>query len=153
MLRGLAANADQIYWARMQRSPTHYRDSRGGVLLIGDAASGFFPSLGQGAGAAIEDACCAASVLLGALAKNERRGGAIDVAACTALVDSLRRARRGFVADLSDLHTAHMVRGGRDALDAFERDEWRADGGRRRLTQLWTDYPRAKASFAAAYAL
>ena len=30
MLRGLAANADQIYWARMQRSPTHYRDSRGG---------------------------------------------------------------------------------------------------------------------------
>ena len=47
VLRGLAANADQIYWARMQRSPTHYRDSRGGVLLIGDAASGFFPSLGQ----------------------------------------------------------------------------------------------------------
>ena len=153
VLRGLAKNADHIYWARMQRSDTHYRDARGGVLLIGDAASGFFPSLGQGAGAAIEDASCAANVILGALEKQKSRGGSIDVAACTQLVDRLRRDRRDFIADLSDVHTAHMIEGGRDALDAFESEEWRAERGRKALTQLWAGFPLAKDSRAAAYAL
>ena len=153
VLRGLERHADKIYWARMQRSSTSYRDQRGGVLLIGDAASGFFPSLGQGAGAAIEDASCAASVLLGALERRRKRGGRLDVAACTALIDQLRRERRDFIADLSDVHTAHMIEGGRAALSAFEDEQWRADAGRRSLEMLWTGFPRARDSHAAAYAL
>lgn len=153
VLDGLVAHADEIYWARMQRNPTHYRDVKGGVLLIGDAASGFFPSLGQGAGQAIEDACAAANVLLGAVEASQRRGGGVDIAACTALVERVRRERRDFVADLSDTHTTHMVEGGRKALETFEQDEWMAANGRASLERLWAGFPRATQAFEAGYAV
>ena len=106
VLDGIRRNADKIHWARMQRNPTRYRDAGGRVLLIGDCASGFFPSLGQGAGQAIEDASVAANVIRGALdaiASAEGSGqGALDVAATTSLIEALRYPRRELVADVSD---------------------------------------------------
>ena len=106
VLDGIRRNADKIHWARMQRNPTRYRDAQGRVLLIGDAASGFFPSLGQGAGQAIEDASVAANVLAGALdalSKAAAAGGgpaaaaALDVPAATSLIEAIRLPRRELV--------------------------------------------------------
>lgn len=149
-LDGLSSRSDEIYWARMQRSDTKYRDPGGHVMFIGDAASGFFPTLGQGAGQAIEDAVVAAGVLAGGTDHGSSGGDKkIDASVLTSLVEKIRYDRREFVADLSDDHAAHMAIGGRKALAEFD-ELWRSVGGQSDLRKLWTQYPRFSESYSEA---
>jgi len=63
MIEQIRTNVDTIHWARLQESPPLYAVPGGRVLLLGDAAHGMVPTLGQGATQAIEDACVAARLL------------------------------------------------------------------------------------------
>lgn len=63
MIEQIRNNVDSIHWARLQESPPLYALPGGRVLLLGDAAHGMVPTLGQGATQAIEDACVAAQLL------------------------------------------------------------------------------------------
>ena len=63
MIEQIRHNVDTLHWARLQESPPLYALPGGRVLLLGDAAHGMVPTLGQGATQAIEDACVAARLL------------------------------------------------------------------------------------------
>jgi salicylate hydroxylase len=63
MIEQIRSNVDSIHWARLQESPPLYALPGSRVLLLGDAAHGMVPTLGQGATQAIEDACVAAQLL------------------------------------------------------------------------------------------
>lgn len=63
MIDQIREHVASIHWARLQESPPLYTLAGGRVLLLGDAAHGMVPTLGQGATQAIEDACVAAQLL------------------------------------------------------------------------------------------
>ena len=63
MIDQIREHVASIHWARLQESPPLYALPGGRVLLLGDAAHGMVPTLGQGATQAIEDACVAARLL------------------------------------------------------------------------------------------
>ncbi len=124
MLDAMARHFAAIHWARSQTASMLWRACDDRVLLLGDAAHGMVPTLGQGATTAIEDAVLAAAIL--------RRGGT------PAGVEALRGARvdfvRRFSADASDtlLPNSDPVAGSL----AKTRPPFQA-----RLRQLWTDVP------------
>ena len=115
------------------------------VLLVGDAAHAFCPSLGQGASVAIEDACAAGALL---------REGARRGAPVTQMVDAvvtLRLPRVREIARTSRHHAIHLAahEGQQAALDAEVADWTGAEGGtmapgewRRALESMWKGYPR-----------
>ena len=92
----IKANADATHWARLQQSPPLYWLADGRVLLLGDAAHGMVPTLGQGATQAIEDACVAAQVLTRGLGEPGR-----DVRDLVRSIAALRDARIRFAMQLS----------------------------------------------------
>jgi salicylate hydroxylase len=97
--RLVAASDDQLHtlhWSRMQQIPTHFRDRRGRVLLVGDSAHAMVPTLGQGATQAIEDGC-AFVALMAARAGD----GKVDVRDLTAAYEALRGDRIEFIRKLS----------------------------------------------------
>ena len=115
------------------------------MLLVGDAAHAFCPSLGQGASVAIEDACAAGALL---------REGARRGAPVTQMVDAvvtLRLPRVREIARTSRHHAIHLAahEGQQAALDAEVADWTGAEGGtmapgewRRALESMWKGYPR-----------
>jgi 2-polyprenyl-6-methoxyphenol hydroxylase-like FAD-dependent oxidoreductase len=96
MCAKLRAMPDQIHWARLQESPLLRHTMQGRVVLLGDAAQGMVPTLGQGATQAIEDAVLAGAVLRGG-------GGAAQIAA-------LRDPRVEWVRRFSVASTDTMLR-------------------------------------------
>ena len=76
----------------------------------GDAAGAIYPSLGQGANLAIEDACAAATALR-AFARAAVRAGAprVDVPAATRAIEALRLPRRCAVQAMSRDHSQHVA--------------------------------------------
>ena len=68
----VCARASELHWARFQDTPARFCSDDGRVLFIGDAARAFCPSLGQGAGAAIESACLASTEIAKALGAYRR---------------------------------------------------------------------------------
>ena len=141
------ADAGDFHWERFQEAPARMRDESGRVLIVGDAAHAFCPSLGQGASVAIEDACAAGAIL---------RGGAeagMPIADMVALVERLRLQRVRDFARLSRHHAVHLAAhaGQQSALDA-EVADWtpgaeggtmEGDGWREALAVLWKGWPRA----------
>lgn len=87
MIRQIRDNIDSIHWARLQESPPLFRIPGQPVLLLGDAAHGMVPTLGQGATQAVEDACVAANLLASGLARTD--------ADIEALLDQFCAARDG----------------------------------------------------------
>lgn len=92
----IRANAAVTHWARLQQSPALYSLADDRVLLLGDAAHGMVPTLGQGATQAIEDACVAAQVLESGLRRGRR-----DVRALVRSVARLRDERIRFAMQFS----------------------------------------------------
>lgn len=153
MYETLTERTGAFYWARKQETDQRLVDRGGRVLLIGDAAGAIYPSLGQGATLAIEDACAAAAVLR-AFARAAVEAGAprVDVRAATRAIDALRRPRREEVRETSRRHALHVhaADGAAAALAAEVADWTGARGGgtfpegewRRRLAALWGGWPR-----------
>lgn len=92
MCRMIRAMPGQTHWARLQESPILRHTLGGRVLLLGDAAQGMVPTLGQGATQAIEDAVLGGAVLAA--------GG--DAAAVAALRDPRVDWVRRFSVDSTD---------------------------------------------------
>ena len=149
VLDALVAKADagDFHWERFQEAPAKMRDENGKVLIIGDAAHAFCPSLGQGASVAIEDACAAGAIL------REGAEAGMAVADMVALVEKVRLDRVREFARLSRHHAVHLAAhaGQQSALDA-EVADWTAgaaggtmegDGWRKALAMLWKGWPRA----------
>ena len=147
----LTHHAADAHWVRQQETDQRIVDDGGRVLLVGDSAGAIYPSLGQGANLAIEDACQAAAVLK-IFVREARAAGAcrIDVPAATHAIASLRAPRRNAVASISREHTFHFAaspRGGDFALAADAADWLGTDGGhfesgvwRARLRELWSGW-------------
>ena len=106
----LTDHAEQLHWTRKQETAQRIVDGTGHVLLLGDAAGAIYPSLGQGANLAIEDACAAAAVLR-SFARAAVSAGAdrVDVPAATRAIESLRLPRRSAVQSMSRDHAAHVA--------------------------------------------
>jgi 2-polyprenyl-6-methoxyphenol hydroxylase-like FAD-dependent oxidoreductase len=147
----LTRNADSLHWARFQDFPVQYTDQSGKVLMLGDAAHAFCPSLGQGATTSIEDACVASSELCAALHACEGRYEAMVSALPDVLAKiSDRQAERvAFIRDLSTQAGEHVRffsgdQDGQNALDddaAAWTDESHVSGWRRKVRRMWLGYP------------
>eukprot|EP01063_Lacrimia_lanifica_P004414 TRINITY_DN12472_c0_g3_i1.p2 TRINITY_DN12472_c0_g3~~TRINITY_DN12472_c0_g3_i1.p2 ORF type:complete len:617 (+),score=221.55 TRINITY_DN12472_c0_g3_i1:2-1852(+) len=92
----VSQNAKDLHWSRFQDVPVVYHDATKKVLLLGDAAHGFCPALGQGATTAIEDACVASHYLLSAL----KNGEGVSVA-----LDNIAKAQQERVSTIRDMST------------------------------------------------
>ena len=124
MLDRMAAGFDDIHWARSQTSTLLRRALGDRVLLLGDAAHGMVPTLGQGATQAVEDGVLAAAVL---------RGGGGPAA-----ISALRDERVRFVRDFSTEASDTMLPGSDPVAGTL------AKGGEAfqvKLRRLWTDVP------------
>lgn len=148
----LVQNAEKLHWARFQDIPVQYSDDSGHVLMLGDAAHAFCPSLGQGATTSIEDACVSAFELCAAI---KNGGGQRDVIAASlpATLEKIaarQKARVEFIRDISTEAGNHLrfQKGettGRSALDddaAAWLDETHASGWRGKARRMWLDYPK-----------
>lgn len=151
ILDALVENAERLHWERFQEIGARVVDWDGGegrVLLLGDAAHAFCPSLGQGANMALEDACAAGAIIQRAM---ELAGDdELDVFSVSKAVEAVRLPRVETVGAMSSYHAAHLAR--TDAL-AAEVEDWTADTGwQGALTYLWSGWPRpAKAAAAFAF--
>lgn len=96
LIDNICHHVDNIHWARVAEIEPAFRDKRGRVLLLGDAAHAMVPTLGQGATCAIEDACVTAAMIRDAV-----RAGAVSVPELTARISEARMARATFIMDLS----------------------------------------------------
>lgn len=99
ILEGIAAEKDDLHWARFQVSDFQWQDEAGQVLLLGDASHAMVPTLGQGATQAIEDACTAVDSLRYLYDPANRSG---SVSAALLHYRGRREARVQFCSDLSD---------------------------------------------------
>jgi salicylate hydroxylase len=107
----ICAHAPQVHWARMQEVAPLFSDGSGHVLLLGDAAHGMVPTLGQGATQAIEDACLAASQMRAHALGARRAKVAVDVPKLVQAIARKRAERVRFVMDLSLDATDTMLAG------------------------------------------
>ena len=158
LLDALVAKAEggDFHWERFQEATPRMRDERGHVLIIGDAAHAFCPSLGTGASLAVEDACAAAAILC----EGARAGR--SVAQMVAAVEQQRLPRAREFAQMARHHARHLAAqgdGGAAAALAAEVADWTpgATGGtlppgewRAALTRMWTGWPRAEEAAASA---
>jgi salicylate hydroxylase len=101
MIEQIRENVDTIHWARLQESPPLYALPDAPVLLLGDAAHGMVPTLGQGATQAIEDACVAARLLEAGLREPHAEVAAL-ITRFAALRDERIRFAMQFSLDASD---------------------------------------------------
>ena len=102
----MCRHAAELHWARNQEADPLFRDARGRVLIVGDAAHPMVPTLGQGATSAMEDAVAAVDALHGAL-----DAGRVDVPMVTQAVSDRREARVRFVQTLSWDSSGPMLAG------------------------------------------
>lgn len=124
MLARMAISFDDIHWARSQTAPMLRRACGDQVLLLGDAAHGMVPTLGQGATQAVEDGVLAAAILAGG-------GGPSQVAA-------FRDSRVSFVRDFSIEASDTMLPGSDPIAGTLAKAE---PGFQAKLRRLWTDIP------------
>lgn len=158
----LTEHTERLHWTRKQETAQRMVDGPGHVLLLGDASGAIFPSLGQGANLAIEDACAAATALR-TFVRSALESGfeQIDVPAATLAIEQMRLQRRCAVQSLSREHARHVFAeaGGERAL-AMETADWTGETGgrfprgawRAQLTRLWRGYPAQEDVAAAAAA-
>jgi salicylate hydroxylase len=106
MIDTICHNVGDTHWARMQEHDLLYGAPECGVLYLGDAAHGMVPTLGQGATQALEDAACAASIIL-----RQYSQGQHDVGQWLAAISAAREARMRFVMQFSLDATDTMLEG------------------------------------------
>ncbi len=111
LIDAVCANLGQIHWARMQEVTPLFADASSRVLLLGDAAHGMVPTLGQGATQAIEDACLAASQIRAHWLGARRAKVPVDVPKLVQAIASKRAERLRFVMDFSMDATDTMLAG------------------------------------------
>jgi salicylate hydroxylase len=111
MIETLCANVARINWARLQEVPPLYSDPTGRVLLLGDAAHGMVPTLGQGATQAVEDACLAAARRASGRGSARRAKVPVDVPRLVQSIAAKRDDRIRFVMDFSLEATDTMLAG------------------------------------------
>ena len=106
----LTHHAEEAHWVRHQETEQRCVDDGGRVLLVGDSAGAIYPSIGQGANLAIEDACVAA-VVLRCFAEAAVAAGAerVNVPAATRAIAAFRQPRREAVAAISREHALHLA--------------------------------------------
>lgn len=125
MLDRMAAGFADIHWARSQTTPMLRTLLEDRILLLGDAAHGMVPTLGQGATQAIEDGVLAAATL--------RRGGSpSDFAA-------MREDRVAFVRDFSVEASDTLLPGSDPVAGTRVKGE---PAFTAKLRRLWTDVPQ-----------
>ncbi|GHP08837.1 hypothetical protein PPROV_000757400 [Pycnococcus provasolii] len=145
VLDSVVEHADEMHWERFQEVLPRMLDDKGQVLLLGDAAHAFCPSLGQGANMAIEDACVAASMLLSGV----KQGASASQIAAAIAARRLPRVTR--VGELSAYHAEHLEGpGGCEVAMQREANEWLGEGDngvwRSSLRWLWSGWPRRHVS-------
>jgi len=96
LIDSICEHVDDIHWARVAEIEPVFTDTRGRVLLLGDAAHAMVPTLGQGATSAIEDGCVAALMIRDAV-----RAGPVNVTALLQGIGENRMARARFIMDFS----------------------------------------------------
>merc|ERR1711871_204046 len=148
----LTRNADKLHWARFQDIPVRYTDETGHVLMLGDAAHAFCPSLGQGATTSIEDACVAASELCAALdaSDGDREAMARKLPSTLEKIATRQSDRVSFIRDMSTEAGHHLrfqkgATDGRSALDddaAAWMDDEHPSGWRGKVRTMWLEYPQ-----------
>lgn len=111
MIDTLCANVPRIHWARLQEMPPLYSDPTGRVLLLGDAAHGMVPTLGQGATQAVEDACLAAAQIRAHWLGARRAKVPVDVPRLVRSIAAKRDERIRFVMNFSLEATDTMLAG------------------------------------------
>ena len=148
----LTRNADKLHWARFQDIPVQYTDETGHVLMLGDAAHAFCPSLGQGATSSIEDACVAAFELGAALdaSGGDREAMLRELSGTLEKVAARQADRVSFIRDISTEagHHLRFEKGAADGRTALDDDAaaWLDDGHhtewRSKVRRMWLDYPK-----------
>jgi 2-polyprenyl-6-methoxyphenol hydroxylase-like FAD-dependent oxidoreductase len=151
----LARNADKLHWSRFQDIPVEFADQSGHVLMLGDAAHAFCPSLGQGASTSIEDACLAGTELRLAVRKARASGAprsavASSVPTAVAQIASRQAERVAFIRDMSTEAGEHIRFGkaDRDGVNCLAEDvaAWtddeHASGWRDKVRRMWLGYPK-----------
>lgn len=152
----LTKNADSLHWSRFQDIPVEFSDATGHVLMLGDAAHGFCPSLGQGATTSIEDACLAATELIGAvrrttsLVASDRHLVIAELRAAVAKIGERQSDRVDFIGSISTEAGEHIrfLPGDVDGRGCLDDDAlaWTDDnhksGWRQKIRRTWLEYPK-----------
>jgi salicylate hydroxylase len=95
----------------MQEVDALFADQTGHVLLLGDAAHGMVPTLGQGATQAVEDACLAAAQIRAHWLGARRAKMPVDVPKLVRSIAERRAERIRFAMDFSLDATDTMLAG------------------------------------------
>jgi len=151
----LTTNAESLHWSRFQDIPVKFSDETGKILMLGDAAHGFCPSLGQGATTSIEDACLAASELIGALRQGkaaalDKPGLVGELRSAVARIGERQAERVATIRDISTEAGEHIrfqigAPDGRGALDDDARawtEDAHSSGWRDKMRHTWLGYPK-----------
>jgi salicylate hydroxylase len=111
LIDAVCASAAKIHWSRMQEVSPLFADASSRVLLLGDAAHGMVPTLGQGATQAIEDACLAASQIRAHWLGARRAKVPVEVPKLVQAIATKRVERVRFAMDFSLDATDTMLAG------------------------------------------
>jgi len=155
----LSQNADKLHWSRFQDIPVEFSDATGHVLMMGDAAHGFCPSLGQGATTSIEDACVAATELIGAVRRSvsqvdsNHKMVVAELRSAVANIKERQSDRVNFIGKISTEAGEHIrfLPGHTDGRGCIDDDAlaWTDDNHksqwRNKMRRAWLEYPKLEA--------
>eukprot|EP00475_Leptophrys_vorax_P007964 TRINITY_DN150_c0_g1_i1.p1 TRINITY_DN150_c0_g1~~TRINITY_DN150_c0_g1_i1.p1 ORF type:complete len:479 (-),score=105.95 TRINITY_DN150_c0_g1_i1:67-1503(-) len=152
IVKKLQENVSRLHWARMQEIPFVFRDPTGLIAFLGDSAHAMYPSLGQGATTAIEDAAVASEELISEIVKCQKNKEQFDARKVTEAIEQRISVRSEYVAQVSRNSAEHLKCGAKDPLendvmdwtnDTFVQFSAPMDGSfREMMRQLWRGYPK-----------
>lgn len=138
----LNQHAQDLHWARMQKTEQKFTIDKQPVLLLGDAAHAIVPTLGQGATLAIEDACVASGIMIEAIKSKSFNAETLEQIA------EQRIERRQFVSDVSDEASTHLMIQNRPVQQIIEEEQaaWKDKNSafRERMRAVWSHSPVVK---------
>lgn len=143
LLEKLSSRADSLHWARFQDTEEHFFSDSKRVMFLGDSGKAFSPTLGLGAGAAVEQACMAVDQFLKSFVKYGGKNHSSLLHDFAERVTVAWRPRVNYIADISARAAMHLNPDSgftfQDEMQAWQSSE---NEHMKAYQRLWKDYTR-----------
>lgn len=143
LLEKLSSRADSLHWARFQDTKEHFFSDSKRVMFLGDSGKAFSPTLGLGAGAAVEQACMAVNEFLKSFVKFGGKNHTNIISDFAEQITVMWRPRVNYIADISARAAMHLNPDSGFTFDE-EMKAWQSPEHEhmKAYQRLWKDYTR-----------